>query len=230
MPRTAASPPQPRAPSRTWLQRAETPARGWPRSRMTCAESYPKQPGTTTRSITRWAACSTDPGADGMTMGGPQSARRDAAHIDDVDREWRSPSTGCSSSPTALGHSRSFRRRWAIRLEHPAAGAARHRLGAGRARAHRPRRTGRFRRTPTPRSTAWSTPSAGPTAHWKPRWWRRDVGGKMIRFVVCRNLRGPLRGAGPQSCPSGTAGRRADDLSQVGPTLSVCSTLPLPGT
>ena len=27
------------------------------------------------------------------------------------------------------------------------------------------------------------------------RWWRRDLGGKMVRFVVCRNLKGMQRGS-----------------------------------
>jgi hypothetical protein len=29
------------------------------------------------------------------------------------------------------------------------------------------------------------------------RWWRRDVGGKMVRFVVCRNLKGMPEGVDP---------------------------------
>jgi hypothetical protein len=29
------------------------------------------------------------------------------------------------------------------------------------------------------------------------RWWRRDVGGKMVRFVVCRNLKGLPEGSSP---------------------------------
>src|SRR5436189_4600193 len=31
------------------------------------------------------------------------------------------------------------------------------------------------------------------------RWWRRDVGGKMVRFVVCRNLKGAPKWAVPVS-------------------------------
>jgi hypothetical protein len=37
------------------------------------------------------------------------------------------------------------------------------------------------------------------------RWWRRDVGGKMVRFVVCRNLKGVAKGAAPVSVRGGLA-------------------------
>ncbi len=37
------------------------------------------------------------------------------------------------------------------------------------------------------------------------RWWRRDVGGKMVRFVVCRNLKGMPEGSGPLTAPSQVA-------------------------
>ena len=74
-----------------------------------CGKS-PKQPGATTRSMTRWAACSTD-------RCGRDDHRRSAVRvatprISMTSSRWRSPSTGCSSSPTAWD-SRSFRRRWA---------------------------------------------------------------------------------------------------------------------
>jgi hypothetical protein len=35
------------------------------------------------------------------------------------------------------------------------------------------------------------------------RWWRRDLGGKMVRFVVCRNTKGVPKWAVPVSWRSG---------------------------
>ena len=118
-----------------------------------------------------------------MTMGGPQSARRDAAHIDDVvavevtidgmlviaDR------LGQSEFPTALG----------IRLNIPQP-ELRDIVWEQVARELTAQGVLDVFGEPHPEVAAMVDTLSRSDRTLEARWWRRDVGGKMIRFVVCR--------------------------------------------
>src|SRR6478735_2313129 len=122
-------------------------------------------------------------GADEMTMGGPQSARRDAAHIDDVvavevtidgmlviaDR------VGQSEFPTALG----------IRLNIPQQ-ELRDIVWEQVARDLTAQGVLDLYGEPHPEVAAMVDTLSRADRTLEGRWWRRDVGGKMVRFVVCR--------------------------------------------
>ena len=119
-----------------------------------------------------------------MTIGGPQSARRDAAHIDDVvavevtidgmlviaDR------LGQSEFPTALG----------IRLNIPQP-ELRDIVWEQVARELTAQGVLDVFGEPHPEVAAMVDTLSRSDRTMEARWWRRDVGGKMIRFVVCRN-------------------------------------------
>ena len=116
-------------------------------------------------------------------MGGPQSARRDATHIDDVvgvevtidgmlviaDR------LGQSEFPTALG----------IRLNIPQP-ELRDIVWEQVARDLTAQGVLDVFGEPHPEVAAMVDTLSRSDRTLEARWWRRDVGGKMIRFVVCR--------------------------------------------
>ena len=118
-----------------------------------------------------------------MTMGSPQSARRDATHIDDVvgvevtidgmlviaDR------LGQSEFPTALG----------IRLNIPQP-ELRDIVWEQVARDLTAQGVLDVFGEPHPEVAAMVDTLSRSDRTLEARWWRRDVGGKMIRFVVCR--------------------------------------------
>jgi EspG family len=118
-----------------------------------------------------------------MTMGGPQSARRDATHIDDVvgvevtidgmlliaDR------LGQSEFPTALG----------IRLNIPQP-ELRDIVWEQVARDLTAQGVLDLFGEPHPEVAAMVDTLSRSDRTLEGRWWRRDIGGKMIRFVVCR--------------------------------------------
>ena len=118
-----------------------------------------------------------------MTMGGPQSAHRDATHIDDVvgvevtidGMLVIADKLGQSEFPTALG----------IRLNIPQP-ELRDIVWEQVERDLTAQGVLDVFGEPHPEVAAMVDTLSRADRTLEARWWRRDVGGKMIRFVVCR--------------------------------------------
>src|SRR4029078_7238143 len=118
-----------------------------------------------------------------MPMGGPQSARRDVAHIDDVVAV-EVTIDGMLVLADRLGQSE-FQTELGIRVHIPEP-ELRDIVWEQVARELTAQGVLDVFGEPHPEVAAMVDAATESDRTLEARWWRRDVGGKMIRFVVCR--------------------------------------------